>query len=345
MKGMVLRKLILLVMGTMVTGSALATDPLGALIDGQRVPVVDMHIHIGQWAMIPPRAQRRNLERMPRPVRAYVVPVFDSLISASGVVSQLDSAEVNLGVVFASFFPHTSGVADNKFVAEQVRLQPKRLVALASLRVDQWNRDSAAQLVELERALTEDGMIGIKLAPPHAQHRLDDERLYPIYEMAARLRKPLYVHTGTSPFPGTRQEQPYANPAYLETAIAKYPGAVFVLGHAGYDTANHTLGYLEECIALVKRYPNVHMEMGALGSPKADELTRPAIARFRAAGVVDRVLYGSDGPQAPGYVRKHLERTLQAMRAEGYSLDDMRAVLAGNFLRVFGLRELATAKD
>lgn len=335
----------LLAMAALFVQSAMAADPLGALVEGQRIPVVDMHIHVGQWAMIPPRAQRRNLERMPRPVRPYVVPIFDSLISADGVVGELDRAEINLGVIFASFFPHTSGVADNVFVAQQVKLRPKRLVALASLRVDQWNRDSASQLAELERALTADGMIGIKLAPPHAQHRLDDERLYPIYELAARLHKPLYIHTGTSPFPGTRQEQPYANPAYLETAIAKYPGAVFVLGHAGYDTANHTLGYLEECIALVKKYPNVHLEMGALASPKADELTAQAVSRFRSAGVVDRVLYGSDGPQGPGYVRKHLARTLEAMRADGYSVGEMRAVLSGNFIRVFGLSDLTTTKD
>jgi hypothetical protein len=319
-----------------------ASEPLGVMVGNERIPVIDMHIHVGQWAMIPPRAQRRNLERIPRPVRPYVVPFFDSLISADGVVGEMDKAAVNMGVVFASFFPHTSGVADNAFVAQQVRLQPRRLVALASLRVDQWNRDAPAQLAELERALVQDGMIGIKLAPPHAQTRLDDERLYPIYELAARLRKPMYIHTGTSPFPGTRQEPPYANPDYLEAAIIRYPEAVFVLGHAGYDTANHTLGYLESCIRLVKTYPNVQIEMGALGAPKADELTRPALRRFREAGVIDRVLYGSDGPQGPGYLRRHLERTVEAMQAEGYTVDEMRAVFAGNFQRVFGLMELAT---
>jgi predicted TIM-barrel fold metal-dependent hydrolase len=273
------------------------------------------------------------------------VPFFDGLISAEGIVRELDGGAVNLGVLFASFFPHTSGVADNTFVAAQVRKNPRRLIALASLRVDQWNRDSVSQLAALERALTRDGMIGIKLAPAHAQTRLDDERMYPIYEMAARLRKPIYVHTGTSPFPGTRQEPPYVNPAYLEAAIVRYPGAVFVLGHAGYDTANHTLGYLEECIRLVKTYPNVQIEMGALGSPRADELTAIVIKRFREAGVLDRVLYGSDGPQGPGYIARHLERTVAAMQAEKYSVADMRAVFSGNFQRVFGVAHLAAAGD
>lgn len=330
--------------GAMAAATVQAGEPLGVLVGGQRIPVVDMHIHVGQWAMIPTRAQRRNLERLPRPVRPYVVPLFDELISARGIVRELDSGDINLGVLFASFFPYTSGVADNAFVAAQVRQNPRRLIALASLRVDQWNRDSAAQLAELERALTRDGMIGIKLAPAHAQTRLDDERLYPIYELAARLHKPVYLHTGTSPFPGTRQEPPYVNPAYLEAAIVRYPGAVFVLGHAGYDTANHSLGYLEDCIRLVKTHPNVQIEMGALGSPRAAELTALAMRRFREADIVERVLYGSDGPQGPGYMAKHLERTVAAMQAEKYSVAQMRAVLSGNFQRVFGIAHLAGSR-
>ncbi len=332
-------------LGLSLTAGVAIAEPLGVLVDGQRVPVVDMHIHVGQWAMIPPRAQQRNLERLPRPVRPYVTPLFEELLSARGIVRELDRGDINLGVLFASFFPHTAGIADNGYVAEQVRQNPQRLIALASLRVDQWNRDAGPQLAELERALTEDGMIGIKLAPAHAQTRLDDERLDAIYQLAARLQKPLYLHTGTSPFPGTRQEPPYVNPAYLESAIARFPGAVFVLGHAGYDTANHTLGFIEDCIRLVQTYPNVHIEMGALGSPRADELTAIAIKRFREAGILDRVLYGSDGPQGPGYVRKHLQRTLAAMTAEGYTLAEMRAVLSGNFLRVFAVPALATNRD
>jgi uncharacterized protein len=340
-----MRFALLLFCGSLACAPLQAGEPLGVLIDGRRIPVVDMHIHVGQWAMIPTRAQRRNLERLPRPVRPYVTPLFEDLISAHGIVRELDRAEINMGVLFASFFPYTTGIADNHFVAKQVRQNPRRLIALASLRVDQWNRDAASQLAELERALTRDGMIGIKLAPAHAQTRLDDERLYPIYAMAARLHKPLYIHTGTSPFPGTRQEPPYVNPTYLEAAIIHYPGAVFVLGHAGYDSANHNLGYLDECIRLVKAHSNVQIEMGALGSPRADELTALAIGRFRDAGILDRVLYGSDGPQGPGYLLKHLERTVAAMQAANYTPAEMRAVLSGNFQRVFAVPRVALTRN
>jgi uncharacterized protein len=61
------------------------------------------------------------------------------------------------------------------------------------------------------------------------------------------------------------------------------------------------------------------------------------MARLREAGLVDRIIYGSDGPQSPGFVADYLDRTVAAMRRAGYTTDEMRAVLAGNFARVFAV--------
>ena len=61
------------------------------------------------------------------------------------------------------------------------------------------------------------------------------------------------------------------------------------------------------------------------------------LARVKAAGVTDRMIYGSDGPQQPGYVKGHLERFVAGMEQAGYTVDEMRAILSGNFSRVFGL--------
>ena len=78
--------------------------------------------------------------------------------------------------------------------------------------------------------------------------------------------KPLYLHTGSSPFPGTSSEPPYTDPTYLEAAIQSYPGAVFILGHLGYDFGDQQPGSLDACIRLAKTYPNVYLEPSALGS-------------------------------------------------------------------------------
>jgi predicted TIM-barrel fold metal-dependent hydrolase len=222
-------------------------------------------------------------------------------------------------------------------VAREVALAPRRLFGFASLRADQWNLDGPQQLARLEAALGRPEFVGIKLAHAHQQIRLDDERFYPIYEMAGRLRKPLYLHTGTSPNPGTRLEPPYADPAYLEEAIRRYPDAVFILGHSGYDSERRALTFTESALRLAAAYPNVYLEPGALGADRAENVLDDYLRRVKAAGLAGKLIYGSDGPQQPGYVKSHLQHFVAGMEQAGYSVEEMRAILSGNFCRVFGV--------
>ncbi len=152
---------------------------------------------------------------------------------------------------------------------------------------------------------------------------------------------PVYLHTGPSPFPGTSQDPPYTDPAFLEDAIATFPKVAFLLGHLGFDFINGEQGELETCITLAKTYDNVFLEPSAFGSTSGDpdQVHLPhALARIREEGLVDRVIYGSDGPQSPGFVKTYSERTLHAMEEAGYSADEAEAALSGNFARVYGLR-------
>ena len=43
-------------------------------------------------------------------------------------------------------------------------------------------------------------MIGVKLAHAHMHIRFDDPQYDPIYALAGELGKPVYLHTGPSPF-------------------------------------------------------------------------------------------------------------------------------------------------
>jgi predicted TIM-barrel fold metal-dependent hydrolase len=61
------------------------------------------------------------------------------------------------------------------------------------------------------------------------------------------------------------------------------------------------------------------------------------MGRMREAGVTGRIIYGSDGPQSPGFVKDYLSRTVQAMRDTGYTEAEARAVFSENYARVFGV--------
>lgn len=319
-----------------------ADSELGVVVDGERLPVIDMHLHPGEWDSIPPETREFLSSRFPFPTNLRPDKTAADVLSPAGILDEMDKGGVSVGVLFAIYAPRTVGIAANEDVIADVAAAPQRFYGLASLRLDRWNEDAEGELAALREALMAPGIVGIKLAHAHQQFRMDDPRYFPIYALAQELKKPVYLHTGTSPFPGTAQEPEYTDPTYLEPAIAAYPGAIFILGHLGYDFKTQQLGRLEACIDLAARYPNVYLEPSALGSRGSDptgENLRKAIARMREAGLVDRIIYGSDGPQSPGFVADYLERTVAAMRAAGYTADEMRAVLAGNFARVFAVPE------
>ena len=276
--------------------NACSSEPaeLGIYVQGQHLAVVDMHLHPGEWSQIPPDTQAFLASRFPFPLNLIPEIAASVTLSGEGILGEMDKAGIHAGVLFAVYAPQTVGIASNELVGEQVAVDPERLYGLASLRVDRWNTDADLELQRLEEAITTYGMIGVKLAHAHMHFRMDDARYFGIYELAGRLGAPVYLHTGTSPFPGTSREPPYTDPAYLEDAIAQYPETVFILGHLGYDFENHALGTLEHCLRLARDYPNVYLEPSALGSVGSDpeSVNLPKVMKaIRDAGLVDRTLY------------------------------------------------------
>ncbi|TDJ45116.1 MAG: amidohydrolase [Gammaproteobacteria bacterium] len=320
--------------------SACSSEPpanWGVEVDGQWIPVFDLHTHTGEWDYMPPAFQNRLSERVPTGFKWSMGPVTDWILSPDSILGQMNSAGIYGAGVFALYSPHTTGLAPNDFVSERVMVNPDRLYGFASIRTDRWNENSAEQLAEFERGVQLPGMVGVKLAHAHQQMRFDDERFYPIYEIAGRYGKPMYLHTGTSPNPGTRYEPEYADALYLEEAVKRYPKAIFILGHTGYDTKERALTYVDSAIYMAATYDNVYLEPGALGADRGEHVIDDFVTRLKQGNVLHKVIYGSDGVQFPGYLASHLENYVAAMKRNNYTADEMRQVLSGNFSRVFGI--------
>ncbi len=329
--------LVVAFLAALLTGCGGDPEP-GVLVDGERLPVVDMHLHVGSWDNMPPGFQERLTKNIPTGFKWTLKLLSDRILTGEGITSQLDGAGITGGGIFAVYSPHTTGIATNEFVADMVAYEPTRLFGFASIRLDQWNLNGEEWLKKFESDLVNlPHMIGVKLAHAHQQARFDDERFDGIYEIAGRLNKPIYLHTSGSPNPGIRTEPPYNDPYYLEEAIRRYPDTVFILGHAGWDSLNKKLTYLPAVIDLARRYDNVYLEPGALGAERAEEAVDDFVQQIKAGGVIPKMIYGSDGPQFPGYVGRHLESFVAAMVRADYSVEEMRMVLSGNFARLFGL--------
>ena len=314
-----------------------AETTYGLTIDGVDIDIIDMHLHTGTWEALTEPYKERYSERVPKPFKFLMENLLGNGLTSEGILKQMDNAGIRRGGVFAVYSPDTTGIANNEFLYQQIKDQPERMFGFYSIRTDHWNIDANKELKKLESDLIKYKATGIKLAHAHQQMRLDDKRFDGIYEIAGRLNKPIYIHTGTSPNPYTRREPPYVDPVYLEESIIKYPQTKFILGHSGYDSFLIQLTYLESCIQLAKKYGNVYFEPGALGARKASEVLPEYLKIIKKEGLIDRVIYGSDGPQFPGYTASHLENFVEAMKVNEYSAMEMKLILQSNFETLFNL--------
>jgi len=67
------------------------------------------------------------------------------------------------------------------------------------------------------------------------------------------------------------------------------------------------------------------------GAERGELVIDDFVTRLKDANVLDKVIYGSDGVQMPGYLEEHLHAYVAAMERNGYTKEEMRKVLSGKF--------------
>jgi aminocarboxymuconate-semialdehyde decarboxylase len=130
----------------------------------------------------------------------------------------------------------------NRGLSEMARAKPDRLVALASVPL----QDGKRAAIVLERAVKELGMRGAEILSHADGRNLDDPLLFPFFEKAAELQVPLFMHPHTGLVTERLDRYYFRNLVGLptETAIAagslifgavldRLPDLVVILAHGG----------------------------------------------------------------------------------------------------------------
>ena len=193
-----------------------------------------------------------------------------------------------LGVLFAWDAETNTGLPPvaNDFVAACARDHPDAFVGFAS--VDPLKGDAA--VVELERAVRELGLRGLKLHPTAQGFRPDDRAVYPLYETASALGIPMTVHTGTTGLgagmPGGRNlKLGLSRPVHLDSVAADFPNLQIVMAHPAWP-------WQDEQLAVALHKPNTWIDLSGW-SPRR---FAPDLVRNIQGALQDRVLFGTDYP-------------------------------------------------
>jgi predicted TIM-barrel fold metal-dependent hydrolase len=193
-----------------------------------------------------------------------------------------------VGVIFAIDAETTSGVPyiGNDYVAGVARQYPDQFIGFAS--VDPWK--GAWAVNELERAVNELGLRGLKLHPTTQAFYPNDTRFYPLWAKCVELGIPIISHSGQT---GVGARTPggggyklkYAHPMLLDDVAADFPELTIIMAHPA-------VPWQEEQLAVAMHKANVYIDLSGW-SPK---YFRPILVQYMGSLLQDKVLFGSDYP-------------------------------------------------
>ena len=235
---------------------------------------------------------------------------YDISVSMNGTVSGLiqagDEAGVSRFLVQSVATVPEQVQSINNFIARSVEEYPDRLIGFGTLHPDY--ADISCEVARMKEL----GLRGIKLHPDFQRFNLDDEKAFPIYELAEENGLPILFHIGDP-------RQDYSAPERLLKVVEKFPKLKAIGAHlCGWTMWDRGVELLEHSGV----YADCSSTLYAIEPEHAAEL-------IRRIGT-DRVLWGTDYPMWGA--KEELERFSRLPLTE----QERENILGLNLLRLLG---------
>ena len=203
--------------------------------------IVDCHVNINDpHQFTPPETDYKGTAR---PGGVDMAADADTIFKAM--------ADVDKAIIFSPRYKDSVGIDGNDEVtAAAVAKYPDKLVGFAC--VDPRMPDC---MELLEHAIFTLKLRGVKFGPIYNSVLLDDPRLDPVYAFCQKNDLPLTMHMGTTFAHGTLLDA--GRPLHVDGVAKRYPDLKMIMAHLGHP-------WMEECIVVARKWPNVYTEVSAL---------------------------------------------------------------------------------
>ena len=200
---------------------------------------------------------------------------YDAVASHVGTKEELKACMEKAGVCASIILPvavKPSGVGHINDFSYNVCKEEKSFIPCGTVHAAMEGiEDETERILKL-------GLHGIKLHPDTQLFSIDDERMYPVYDMIQG-KIPLIVHTGDPRYP-------YSHPERLRRVMNDFPSLLCVGAHfGGWSMAEEGIKYLSD-------KENCFVDMSSSFDWTKRSIIEKAVSRFGE----DRVLFGSDFP-------------------------------------------------
>lgn len=299
--------------------------------------LIDAHTHFFSYQFFQTFA---HLARHSLPVEAPLaavaqrlgveIPPEDAIHLGQRWVREMDKYGLERLVMF------TSVLGDHPAVATAVQAFPERILGYIMLDPTQ------PTAVKTLRDAVVHGLKGITLFPAMHHFHADDERVYPLYQAAAELSLPVFVHFGVLQvsirdklgLPNVFDLR-YANPIDLHKVAIDFPGVNFIMPHFG-------CGYFREALMLGAQAPNIYVDTSSSNSwlsyMPSDLDLKTVFAKTLQVFGPRRILFGTDSNVFPrGWRQDILRQQVEILHDLNTPPEAAELILGGNIARLLRL--------
>lgn len=236
---------------------------------GEEYLIIDSHIHIGEQTPVDGVVSFKLADG----TDASIQLEEGADLSVNRLLNDMDECHVDKALVVAF-----SEIASNEFLSKVVKAHPKRIVGFAWIN----NPRTSQSVGELEKAVNELGLKGLKLHPGCQAFTPADREILPLIRRAADFNIPIYIHT----FPWPPGYFHHCLVEHIDVLKKRVPKATIIIGHIGGPR------FLD--LIPIAPLPGVYAETSWGLTMIADLFGIDFATRFVRRIGVDNVVFGSD---------------------------------------------------